>query len=58
MTGGICLDSAAAMAGDYPDSTHPKTPDSWVLYTREFYQLIREPGRGRRLCAMGADARP
>jgi spermidine synthase len=24
------------------DSTHPKTPDSWVLYTREFYQLVRE----------------
>jgi spermidine synthase/tetratricopeptide (TPR) repeat protein len=23
------------------DSTHPKTPDSWVLYTQEFYRLIR-----------------
>jgi spermidine synthase len=23
------------------DSTHPKTPDSWVLYTREFYQSVR-----------------
>ena len=23
------------------DSTHPKTPDSWVLYTREFYETVR-----------------
>jgi spermidine synthase len=23
------------------DSTHPKTPDSWVLYTREFYESVR-----------------
>jgi tetratricopeptide (TPR) repeat protein len=23
------------------DSTHPKAPDSWVLYTREFYDLVR-----------------
>lgn len=23
------------------DSTHPKTPDSWVLYTQEFYRLVR-----------------
>lgn len=24
------------------DSTHPKTPDSWVLYTQEFYRLVRD----------------
>lgn len=24
------------------DSTHPKSVDSWILYTREFYQLLRE----------------
>ncbi|MFP4081773.1 MAG: fused MFS/spermidine synthase, partial [Candidatus Aminicenantes bacterium] len=24
------------------DSTHPKSADSWVLYTREFYQAVRE----------------
>ena len=24
------------------DSTHPKSGDSWVLYTREFYRLVRE----------------
>jgi spermidine synthase/tetratricopeptide (TPR) repeat protein len=24
------------------DATHPKTSDSWVLYTREFYRLVRE----------------
>lgn len=24
------------------DSTHPKSGDSWVLYTQEFYQLVRE----------------
>jgi tetratricopeptide (TPR) repeat protein len=24
------------------DSTHPKTSDSWVLYTREFYRLVRD----------------
>jgi spermidine synthase/tetratricopeptide (TPR) repeat protein len=24
------------------DSTHPKTPDSWVLYTQEFYRQIRD----------------
>jgi spermidine synthase/tetratricopeptide (TPR) repeat protein len=24
------------------DSTHPKTGDSWVLYTQEFYRLVRE----------------
>jgi spermidine synthase len=24
------------------DSTHPKSADSWVLYTREFYQLVRD----------------
>ncbi|HTQ52409.1 MAG TPA: fused MFS/spermidine synthase [Candidatus Acidoferrales bacterium] len=23
------------------DSTHPKTSDSWVLYTREFYESVR-----------------
>ena len=23
------------------DSTHPKTVDSWILYTREFYDLVR-----------------
>jgi len=23
------------------DSTHPRSPDSWVLYTREFYELVR-----------------
>jgi len=23
------------------DSTHPKSSDSWVLYTREFYELIK-----------------
>ncbi|MEW6072828.1 MAG: fused MFS/spermidine synthase [Planctomycetota bacterium] len=30
------------------DSTHPKTADSWVLYTREYYELVdaalEEPG--------------
>ena len=24
------------------DSTHPKSADSWVLYTREFYQAVKE----------------
>ncbi len=24
------------------DSTHPKSGDSWVLYTREFYRLVQE----------------
>jgi predicted membrane-bound spermidine synthase/tetratricopeptide (TPR) repeat protein len=24
------------------DSTHPKSGDSWVLYTQEFYKLVRE----------------
>jgi spermidine synthase len=24
------------------DSTHPKSSDSWVLYTKEFYELVRE----------------
>ncbi|MBN2191902.1 MAG: hypothetical protein JW751_03730 [Polyangiaceae bacterium] len=24
------------------DSTHPKSVDSWILYTREFYALVRE----------------
>ncbi len=24
------------------DSTHPKSVDSWILYTREFYQLVRD----------------
>jgi len=24
------------------DSTHPKSSDSWVLYTKEFFQLVRE----------------
>jgi len=24
------------------DSTHPKSGDSWVLYTREFYRIVRE----------------
>jgi len=24
------------------DSTHPKSADSWVLYTQEFYQLVRD----------------
>ncbi|MGB7769690.1 MAG: fused MFS/spermidine synthase [Verrucomicrobiia bacterium] len=24
------------------DSTHPKSADSWVLYTREFYQLVHD----------------
>ena len=24
------------------DSTHPKSGDSWVLYTREFYQQVRD----------------
>ncbi len=24
------------------DSTHPKAVDSWILYTREFYELVRE----------------
>lgn len=24
------------------DSTHPKSVDSWILYTREFYRLVRE----------------
>jgi spermidine synthase len=24
------------------DSTHPKAPDSWVLYTREFYETVKE----------------
>jgi spermidine synthase len=24
------------------DSTHPKSGDSWVLYTQEFYRLVRE----------------
>jgi spermidine synthase len=24
------------------DSTHPKSADSWVLYTHEFYQLVRD----------------
>jgi spermidine synthase len=24
------------------DSTHPKSGDSWVLYTREFYQLVHD----------------
>lgn len=24
------------------DSTHPRSPDSWVLYTQEFYQSVRE----------------
>jgi spermidine synthase len=24
------------------DSTHPKSVDSWILYTREFYELVRD----------------
>lgn len=24
------------------DSTHPKAVDSWILYTREFYELVRD----------------
>lgn len=24
------------------DSTHPKAVDSWILYTREFYELVRK----------------
>ena len=24
------------------DSTHPKTADSWVLYTQEFYRQVRD----------------
>ena len=24
------------------DSTHPKAPDSWVLYSREFYQQVQD----------------
>ncbi|RLB64094.1 MAG: hypothetical protein DRI90_05460 [Deltaproteobacteria bacterium] len=24
------------------DSTHPKSVDSWILYTKEFYELLRE----------------
>ncbi|MCP4675744.1 MAG: tetratricopeptide repeat protein [Deltaproteobacteria bacterium] len=24
------------------DSTHPKAVDSWILYTKEFYELVRE----------------
>lgn len=32
-------------AGDYDvaviDSTHPKSVDSWILYTKEFYELVR-----------------
>jgi spermidine synthase len=24
------------------DSTHPKSVDSWILYTREFYQLVHD----------------
>jgi spermidine synthase len=24
------------------DSTHPKSPDSWVLYTQEFYRVVRD----------------
>ncbi|MBW2457553.1 MAG: tetratricopeptide repeat protein, partial [Deltaproteobacteria bacterium] len=24
------------------DSTHPKSVDSWILYTREFYELLRD----------------
>ena len=24
------------------DSTHPKSSDSWVLYTQEFYQMVRD----------------
>jgi spermidine synthase len=24
------------------DSTHPKAPDSWVLYSQEFYHLVRD----------------
>ena len=24
------------------DSTHPKAVDSWILYTREFYDLVRD----------------
>jgi spermidine synthase len=24
------------------DSTHPKAVDSWILYTKEFYQLLRD----------------
>ncbi len=24
------------------DSTHPKSVDSWILYTREFFQLLRD----------------
>ena len=35
----------ARSSGQYPliicDSTHPKSPDSWVLYTREFYESVR-----------------
>ncbi len=36
------LDAPAAYDLAIIDSTHPKAVDSWVLYTREFYALVRE----------------
>lgn len=35
------LDSAERYDVAIVDSTHPKSVDSWILYTREFYELLR-----------------
>ena len=41
------------------DSTHPKSGDSWVLYTQEFYRPgPRPPHRRRHLCRVGSHSRP
>jgi len=36
------LDAPGAYDLAVIDSTHPKAVDSWILYTREFYALVRE----------------
>ena len=36
------LDAAQPYDVAIVDSTHPKAVDSWILYTREFYELIRQ----------------
>jgi len=36
------LDAPGAYDLAIIDSTHPKAVDSWILYTREFYALVRE----------------
>jgi spermidine synthase/tetratricopeptide (TPR) repeat protein len=36
------LDSHGGYDVAIVDSTHPKSVDSWILYTKEFYELVRD----------------